>query len=193
MWLGSYMSNSNKIQSFLVPRIQNPSNLTQFGSLNFNWNYVPNFEKLQWENLFLISIHTHPYFIWKILSTKAHFWPVQIRIDLKIICIIKKTLCRRGRPTGSLSALLSCHWPPTTRRSSPFVPGGLPPPRAPPQPAAIRVVPPPLPSPISVAQELLVTSVLSVRGEGSEFLLQRFPSGFSSSSACVTPPHRLLA
>jgi hypothetical protein len=40
------MSNSIKIQSFLVPRIQSQSNLTPFGSLNFNLNSVPNFEKL---------------------------------------------------------------------------------------------------------------------------------------------------
>jgi hypothetical protein len=39
------MSNSIKIQGFQVPRIQNQLNLTQFGSLNFNSNFVPNFEK----------------------------------------------------------------------------------------------------------------------------------------------------
>jgi hypothetical protein len=41
------MSNSIEIQSFQVPRIQNQANLSQIGSLNFNSNFVTNFEKLQ--------------------------------------------------------------------------------------------------------------------------------------------------
>jgi hypothetical protein len=69
MWLGSYHSNSIKIQSFLFPRIQNQPNLTQFVSLTFNSNSVPNFEKLQWGNLFLISIPTRLHFIWNFLSS----------------------------------------------------------------------------------------------------------------------------
>jgi hypothetical protein len=41
------MSNSSEIQSFQVLRFQNQPNLTQIGSLNFNSNFIPNFEKLQ--------------------------------------------------------------------------------------------------------------------------------------------------
>jgi hypothetical protein len=41
------ISNSIEIRHLQVRRIQNQSNLTQFSSLNFNSNSIPNFEKLQ--------------------------------------------------------------------------------------------------------------------------------------------------
>jgi hypothetical protein len=131
MWLESYMSNSIKFQSFLVPRIQNELNLTQFGSLNFNSNSVLNFEKLQWGNLFPISIPTHPYFIWKISTTEDHFWLVQIQRNLKIIW--KKHYAASGPPVSLLfpcQAPLACPvavWNsaaafPYQRRAAPLVP-----------------------------------------------------------------------
>jgi hypothetical protein len=40
------MQNSIEFRSFKIPRIQNQTNLTQFGSLNFNSNSDLNFEKL---------------------------------------------------------------------------------------------------------------------------------------------------
>jgi hypothetical protein len=42
----TYMQNSIEFRSFKIPRIQNQTNLTQFGSLNFNSNSDLNFEKL---------------------------------------------------------------------------------------------------------------------------------------------------
>jgi hypothetical protein len=54
------MSNSIKMQSFQVPRIQNQSNLTQFGSLNFNSNFVPNLKNSNEEMCSLFNyMHVH--------------------------------------------------------------------------------------------------------------------------------------
>jgi hypothetical protein len=70
MWLGSHMPNSIKFWSPHSPIIQIQSNLAQIVSLIFNSNSIPNFEKLQWGNLFLIKLSTCPYFIWKLSSIR---------------------------------------------------------------------------------------------------------------------------
>jgi hypothetical protein len=62
------MTSYIKFRSFQVIRIQIQSNLAQICSLNSNSNFISNFRKLQWENLFLIQFPTRTYSIWIFLS-----------------------------------------------------------------------------------------------------------------------------
>jgi hypothetical protein len=99
MWPGSYMSNSNKFWSFQFPRIQIQSNFAQIASPIFNSNNSLNFEKLQWENLFLIRFSTRPYFIWKLMCKgRQPFDQINVNQFEKYLKI-KRWIVRLGRPT----------------------------------------------------------------------------------------------